>query len=168
MPIQNAAHLVGNWFVHVAPLDQDGVDRRDASSGRLARAFEQAGENGERAWRIAAPRRGLARREAHFPLSPGKAGDRVDEQEDPRTVITEMLSVGRGNLRRPQALERGRVTRRNDDHTLLAPFGPQRSLEKLTDLATPFADESDDDDVCIGAAGDRPEERALADARPRE
>ena len=50
----------------------------------------------------------------------------------------------------------------------MRPSAPERALEELAHLAAALADERDDDDVGLGAARDRAEQRALADARAGE
>ena len=168
MPVEDAAHLVGDGLVHVPALDEHGVDRRDAAARRLARALEKARQRGEHARRIAAAHGRLARREPDLALRAREPRDRVDEQEHARALVAEVLGVRGRHLRGANALEGRDVARGHDDDALLAALGAQGPLEELADLAPALADERHDDDVGLGAARDRAEQRALADPRSGE
>ena len=120
-----------------ASFDEHGVDRRDRATGprrSLPRAFEQAREHREHAWRIAAARRRLARGEADLALCAGEARDRVDEQHHALALVAEVLGIRGRDLRGAEALERGDVRRRDNNHAARAPRFAERVVEELADL----------------------------------
>src|SRR5690606_37481858 len=140
----------------------------DRAALSLPGALEQARQHREDARRIAAPRGRLAEREAHFALSTCHARDRVNEEQHVPPLVPEALGDRGRHLRGAQPFERRRITRRDHDDRALAPSDAQRVLEEVAHLAPALTDERDHDGIGGRAAGDRAEQRALADSRARE
>ena len=132
------------------------------------RTLEQHRQLGEDARRVA-PRRGrLAHAQPHLPAGVGKAGDRVHHQQHVEPVVAEALGDRAGELGGPQPHQRRLVARGHDQHRPRESALAQALVQKLGDLSAPLAEQCDDADIGVGAAGDLPEQRALADARARE
>ena len=168
MTIEDAADLVGDGLLHVAALDEHGVERGDRALGGGAAPLEQARQRREHAGRIAAPRRRLARGQAHLSSRAGKAGHRVHQEEHALSLIAEVLGDRRGHVGALQSDQRGHVAGGADHHAALSSLFAQRVLEELHHLATALADEADHEHVGARLPGDLSEQRALAHAAARE
>ena len=166
--VEDAAHLVGDRFVHVAAFDEHGVDAGDRAALALAAALEQPRQQREHARWIAATCGRLSGGESDFALRTGHARHRIHEQQRVLAVVPKRLRDRGRHLGRAQAFERGRVAGRHDHDRAPPSLGAERALEKFADLAPPFADQCHHDHVGVRAARDRAEQRALADPRSGE
>jgi hypothetical protein len=79
-------------------------------------------------------------------------------------LVSKVLRIRRGNLRRAKALQGRRVAGGNDDNTLFASLGAKGPFEELTHLAAALAHQGDHHDVRLGATGHGTEQRAFAHA----
>ena len=126
--------------------------------------LEQPGQEGEDRRRVAPGRRRLAGGQADLALGHGEAGEAVHHQHDVAALVAEPLGDAGGGEGGPDAHEGGLVGGGHDDHRAGQAFGPEVVLDELADLAATFADQGQDDDGGVGAAGDHGQQARLADA----
>ena len=163
--VQDGAGGVADRVLHVVALDEDGVEPGDAARRRGAGALQQPGQHREDARREAAGGRRLAGRQADLALREGHAGQAVHHQDDVAPRVAEPLGDPGGDEGRPQPHDRRLVRGRDDDDGAGQALGAEVVLEELPDLATTLADQGDDGDLGVGAAGDHRQQAGLADAR---
>ena len=133
-----------------------------------ARALEQPRQRREHRRRISLRRRRLADGETDLAPRHRDARDRVDHQQHFLALIAEILGDRRRDERAARANERRLIAGRDDDHRAREPFGAERVLDEVANLATAFAEQRDDVDVRLRLSRDHAEQRALADARAGE
>ncbi len=83
-------------------------------------------------------------------------------------AVAEVLGVGSRHLGGAKPLERGDVARCDDDHALPSHIAPERPIDELTDLATAFPHQRDDDHVGLRPTRDCTEQRAFSNAGTRK
>ncbi len=170
MPVQDPAQDIGHGFVHVRPRDQHREDRRDVARphrpwpGTFGQPHDRLGQGR----RIAAQAGILAPGQRDFAVRLGKAGDAVDQEEHMPSLVAEML----GHRHRRQGAGpplQGRLVRGRRDHDRARhALGAKHAFGEFAQFAPAFADQGDDDDLCLDPAGKAGQKRGFADARACE
>ena len=165
--VEDAADGVGNGFVVVVALDEDGEERGDAAwraVGAGAGAFEEAGQVGEDAGRIAAGGGRFAGGEADFAQREAVTGDAVHKKKNALAEVAKMFRDGESGIGGFAAHQGGRIGGGNDDDGAGEAFGAEVILKELAHFAAALANEGEDDDVTVGAAGKHGQESGFAHA----
>ena len=136
------------------------IEPVDAGAGLL----QQLRHHREDARRVAAGGRRLAGGQADLALGHGGAGDRVHEQQHVAALVAERLGDPGGHERGLEPHQRRLVRGGDDDDRAGHALGAEVLLEELAHLAATLADQADDPDVGVGAAGDLGQQAGLADA----
>jgi hypothetical protein len=165
MAIQNTSNCVGDRFVHVVAIDQNGVEGCDRTLFGIARALKQAGQDRENRRRVAAAGGGFSHGQTDFALGHGVAGHGVHHEEDFFAFIAEMLGDGCGDVRGAAADEGRLVGGRDDDDRARHALRAKIFFYELAEFASTLADEGDDIDIRLGSTGDHAEEGGFADSR---
>jgi hypothetical protein len=113
----------------------------------IAGAFHQHRQLGEHRRRIALGGGRLADGQRDLALRHGVAGQRIHDQQDVLALVAEVLGNRGGVGGALQAHQRRRVGRRGHHHRAAQAFLAQDLLDEFLDLAAPFADQADHDDV---------------------
>ena len=164
--VEDGAGAVGNRVLLVIPLGQNGVEGGDrtATIRAVTGAFDQLRQTGKNRRRIAARHRRLADSQRDFALCHGVAGQRVHDQQHVLALIAEIFGDGGGVGRPLQAHQRADIGGRSDDDRTAQALLAEDLFDEFLDLATAFADQSDDDDLRRGVARHHAEQDAFADA----
>ena len=171
MAVEDTAHGVGDGFIVVAAVDQDGEQggdrpRRGAVGPHRARArpLQQLGQFGEDGRRIALCGRWLACGQADLALGHGETGDRVHQAKDLEVLIAHVFADRHGHIGGLAALQGRFVTGGDHDDGAAQPFLAEGFLDELPNLPAPFADQADHDNVTGGLTRQHGKQHRLADA----
>ena len=163
MSVESRPGKVGDGFVHVFAVHEDGVDGGDTTAACRAGSFHEVGKQAENRWRIAFGRRRFARRKTEFTLRHGDAGKAVEEQQNVLALVAETLrNCRRGGCSLKAHRRRGVASRCHHD-ALSQRLQSQVVLDEVAHFATAFADQCDDRDVGCRSACEHAEEGAFSD-----
>ena len=170
VPVENAAHGIGDGFVVVVAFDQHRKQPGDGAliGGSRAGPLQQLRQLGEHHRRIALAGRRFARRQADLPLGHGEAGDGIHQAQDVFFLVTEVFGHRHGDVGGLTAEQGAFVGGGDDDDAVGHAFGAEVILDKLPRLAGPFADHADDADLGGGMPSHHRQQRRFADARAGE
>jgi len=168
VPVEEAANLIRNGLVQIVTGDENGVDGRHAAHAAVSGPLEQRWKSREYTRRITVTRWELTNGEPSIPLRSSEPCQGVYQQQHCFPLLTEPLRNGCGGVRRFQAYHR-RLVRGGDHHDAsFSPIFAEGVFEKRANLSPPLADQTDHDNIDVGASRDLPEQETLSDTRTSE
>ncbi len=167
MPVQYAAHSIGDRLVMVVALHQHGKEAGDGTGAALgvrAGTLQQARQFGEDARRETARGWRLPGGQADLAQGHGEARDTVHHQQHAPALVPEVLGHRHGGKCGVAPHQRCRVGSGADHDAAREASRPEIILDKLAQLAPAFPDQADHRDIAIRVACQHGHEAGLADA----
>lgn len=169
MPIENAAHRIGDRIIVVVAIDEN---RKYA--GDVARSLRAWTTSLEQSWQFGENARRKAARHGRFALGDRdltrrlcKSGDGVHDKKYGMSLIAKVFGDRHSRVCGGTAQQSALIARGDNGHrTSLT--GPKGGFDEFSDFAPALSDQADDDHIESVGGGEHSEESRLSDARSRE
>jgi hypothetical protein len=166
--VEKRAHGIDQRILLVVAFHQHGVEGGDGAAMEFAGALDEAGKAGEDRRRVSLGGWRLAGGEADFARSHGKAGERVQHQENVPAARRKVFRDRGGGKGGAKAQKRRLIGGGDKDDGAREAFRAERVFKEIAHLAAALADQAYDGDICLGVAGHHADQRAFADTGAAE